>query len=218
MSVFVDTSALMALLDEDDPHHRDASAVLRALSDATDLVTSNYVVVESIALVRRRLDAAAEARLVDDLLPVLRVIWVDDATHRSGMATYGAAGRSASLVDHVSFAIMRNGSINEALAFDADFDREGFQSPKVYDVQRRHTLSETRAPYGTPSESADLVSVAELAARSGRSVNTIQSWRRRHADFPSPSVELAAGPIWLWGDVSAWIQQRPHRTSAAGGR
>lgn len=82
----------------------------------------------------------------------------------------------------------------------------------------RHTLSEAKAPYGPSTEASDLVSVSELAARSGRSVNTIQSWRRRHADFPSPNVELAAGPIWLWGDVSAWIEGRTHRTPAAAGR
>jgi hypothetical protein len=123
--------------------------------------------------------------------------------------------RSDTLVDQVSFVVMRRLDVRTAIAFDADFDREGFRQP---DVQRRHSLSETPAPYGTSHRASDLVSVAELAARSGRSVNTIQSWRRRHADFPAPSVELAAGPIWVWRDVSAWIDQRSPRIAGGASR
>jgi hypothetical protein len=135
--------------------------------------------------------------------------------HAEAVGALLGKGRASSLVDQVSFVLLRRLNVVQAIAFDADFDREGFQRPVV---ERRHTLSESLASDGGPPAASDLVSVSEVAARSGRSVNTIQSWRRRHADFPAPSVELAAGPIWLWSDVGAWIDRRSQRSPGAAGR
>ena len=206
---FVDTSALLALLDDTDAHHLDAAATMRGLDSMTELVTHNYVVIETIALVRRRLGSDVERRLFDDLLPVIRVVWVDAPTHRAAFASYRARGRSASLVDHVSFEVMRATGLEVAFTFDTDFEAEGFKlataSPSV---PRR--LSETPATYAAPAP-PDLVSIAEISARAGRPINTIQSWRRRHRDFPAPLAQLAAGPIWAWSDVKAWIDVRGSR-------
>ena len=68
----VDTSALFALLDAGDSHHASAAAFW-ADPDDEDLVTHAYVVVESVALLRSRLGAAAVLAFVDDLLPAIRV-------------------------------------------------------------------------------------------------------------------------------------------------
>jgi hypothetical protein len=54
----------------------------------------------------------------------------------------------------------------------------------------------------------DLVSISEIAQRAGRSINTIQSWRRRYKRFPKPFTQLAAGPIWDWDEVAGWISSR----------
>lgn len=215
MKVFVDTSGLLAVLDGGDPNHDAATSMLKAALRDGEALTHNYVHVEAEQLVRRRLGAQYAARLFGEVLPALETVWVDEDTHAEAVAALGRKGRASSLVDQVSFVVMRRLQITEAIAFDADFEREGFRRPEA---RPRHTFSEMRAPYLTSPEGADLVSVSELAARSGRSVNTIQSWRRRHADFPAPSVELAAGPIWLWSDVSAWIAQRPQRSGGGVGR
>ena len=66
MSVFVDTSALYALLDEADAHHVESSDALGRLI-GTELVTHAYVVVEACALVGRRLPWPATERLVDGI-------------------------------------------------------------------------------------------------------------------------------------------------------
>ena len=210
MKVFVDTSALLAVLDGDDPNHEAATGMLKAALQEGEAFTHNYVHVEAEQLVRRRLGSAFAARLFDEVLPAIETYWVDEETHAEAVTALIGKGRASSLVDQVSFAVMRKLGIKTAIAFDADFDREGYRRPAL---PRRHALSETRAPYVSSSEASDLVSVAELAARSGRSVNTIQSWRRRHRDFPAPSVELAAGPIWLWSDVRSWIDQRSQGSS-----
>lgn len=212
--MFVDTSALFAVLDGDDRYHDVAPAMLGAALQAGEAFTHNYIHVEAERLVRRRLGAAAAHRLLDELLPAIETIWVEPQVHHEAMAALAGKGRAASLVDEVSFIVMRNEGSERALAFDADFEHAGYRLP---DSPGHHTLSESPAPYMTSRQASDLVSVSELAARSGRSVNTIQSWRRRHADFPAPNVELAAGPIWLWGDVSAWIDRRAQRPTPGSG-
>jgi uncharacterized protein len=210
MRTFVDTSALLAILDARDPNHDRAVELLKASLKGDDLFTHNYIHVEAEQLVRRRLGAEAAARLLDELLPALQTLWVDEDIHAEALQALAGKGRASSLVDQVSFVVMRRLNLETALAFDADFEREGYGQPAI---ERRHTLSEPPAAYGTSADASDLVSVSELALRSGRSVNTIQSWRRRHRDFPAPSVELAAGPIWVWSDVSAWIDRRSQRSA-----
>lgn len=209
MKVFVDTSALLAALDAADRYHREAVAALRHLPSTNELITHNYVHLEAHALVRRRLGREAASDLVDGLLPGIQTIWVDEATHRSAVEAHRADGGSVSLVDQVSFVVMRREGIGAALAFDRDFEARGFLRPPTTAAdEERPRLSESPAPYGAEASATDLVSVAEVAARSGRSVHTIQSWRRRHRDFPAPVASLATGPVWTWPIVERWIRTR----------
>lgn len=129
MSVFADTSALYALLDRDDQFHaaaRDAWAGL--LSQAEPLLTSNYVLVESFALVQGRLGVEALRTLTDDLLPVVAVQWVSEDDHRIAVGGVLAAGRrTLSLVDCASFAVMRRQHLRRAFTFDRHFREQGFE-------------------------------------------------------------------------------------------
>ncbi len=127
MTAFVDTSALYAVLDRDDEAHAAVAPVFRELLDDEWLVTSSYVVVETSALVQSRLGVAAARDLHERLLPALDVSWVEEDVHRAAVAALLAAGRrDVSLVDHVSFELMRRGSISTALAVDAHFAEAGF--------------------------------------------------------------------------------------------
>ena len=127
MSVFVDTSALYALLDEADAHHADAADVLRRLEGA-ELVTHAFVVVEACALVSGRLPWQASERLLDGILPVIDVLAVDADLYGAAMETYRrSASAAVSFVDRTSFAAMRSRGIRRAFAYDDDFAREGFE-------------------------------------------------------------------------------------------
>ena len=127
MSVFVDTSALYPLLDEADDHHAEASDVLRRLV-GTELVTHAFVVVETAALIGRRLPWPASERLIDGILPVLDVEPVDGELYVTALAAYRRSGSAlVSLVDQASFALMRSLGIGRAFAYDDDFAREGFE-------------------------------------------------------------------------------------------
>lgn len=92
------------------------------------LVTHNYVVVEAVALVQRRLGLEAVALLQDALLPVISKAWVERDLHDEALAaTIAAARPEVSLVDRVSFALMRRRGLRRAFAFDAHFEEEGFE-------------------------------------------------------------------------------------------
>ncbi len=131
MTAFVDTSALFALVDEDDENHGAASAILPTLR-GEQLLTHAYVIVETLALVGRRLPWAATERVIDAFLPLIEVIPVDEALHRAASVSYREAGApKVSFVDRTSFAFMRAQSIDRAFAFDDDFARNGFSRTRT---------------------------------------------------------------------------------------
>lgn len=129
MKEFIDTSAFFALLDADDAHRRRARAHLEdVLAAGVDLLTHEYVVVETTALVQRRLGLQALRRLVDDLLPIVEVAWVDESLHGEAREALLAAGRqNVSLVDWTSFLVMRRHGVRRAFTFDPDFGAAGFE-------------------------------------------------------------------------------------------
>jgi predicted nucleic acid-binding protein len=127
--VFVDTSALYAVLDRDDDHHEAAALAWRHLVEGrATLVTSNYVLVEVTALVQHRLGMDAVRALVESMEPALWVEWVgreDHAAAQAGVVT--ANRRGLSLVDCASFVVMRRLGLRRAFAFDDHFVEQGFE-------------------------------------------------------------------------------------------
>ncbi len=105
MSLFIDTSALYALLDGDEPRHADVVSIWLTVNDNERILfTSNYVLVETFALVQRRLGLEAVRSLADVFVPLLQPVWVDEALHAAAVASlFTAAHRRLSLVDCASF-------------------------------------------------------------------------------------------------------------------
>lgn len=128
MRIFIDTSAFYALLDRDDAHHPMAKkAWTELLKAAHTLVTSNYILVETFALLQNRLGIEAERAFHNDVLPLINIEFVASGTHRSGVAALlSASRRDLSLVDCVSFEVMRTSGINTVFAFDKHFKEQGF--------------------------------------------------------------------------------------------
>ena len=128
MSLFVDTSALLAIIDADQLGHREAARAWRELLDRERvLFTSNYVLVETFALAQRRLGFGATRDLANVLVPLLQTLWVDEAVHAAAVGSLIAARRrQLSLVDCASFELMRRNGLTEALALDRDFAEQGF--------------------------------------------------------------------------------------------
>lgn len=129
MTVFVDTSVLYAVLDKNDPRHPDAAEAFEQALDASPLLTHNYVLVEAMALVARRLSLAAVRTLTQELLAPVRVEWVDNALHTAAVsAVLASSAKRPSFVDRVSFELMHRRGVESALALDRDFRSQGFRT------------------------------------------------------------------------------------------
>ena len=130
MALFVDTSALIALLDAADPQHEAVRAVwARSLADQERLVTSNYILVETLAVVQGRFGTSAVHVLLDDVAPVLELHWIDEGLHDAALRGLRAAGRrTLSLVDCTSFELMRALGLRDAFTLDAHFVEQGFSA------------------------------------------------------------------------------------------
>jgi predicted nucleic acid-binding protein len=129
MRIFIDTSAIYALLDRDDIEHKKAKKIWIDLLHSEDiLITSNYVLVESFALIQNRLGIEAVRGFQEDIIPLANIEWVNAETHKSGVsALLAASKRRLSLVDCISFEVMRNLAIKTIFAFDPHFAEQGFQ-------------------------------------------------------------------------------------------
>lgn len=128
MSALIDTSAIIALLDRRQLHHAPALAFLDAIGDDR-LVTNAAIIVETTALIDRRLGAAATNQFVDRLLPTISVFHGTELTHERALAAFraGTGRRRPSLVDCLAFETMRELRIDTAFTFDGGFALAGFK-------------------------------------------------------------------------------------------
>ena len=113
-----------------DEQHRGARRAFETLrAERTPLVTTSLVLVETYALLGRRLGLAAVQAFRAEMAPLAQVVWVDEATFESGLDLLLAAKkRRLSLVDAVSFLVMRQRGLEHAFAFDPHFAAAGFAS------------------------------------------------------------------------------------------
>ncbi len=127
---FVDTSAWYPLLVATHPDHAPLASALRALiRDRRRLVTTNLVVAETHALLLRRAGrptALAFVQTVDEApnLVVRSTRELERAAERDWLVRY--ADQDFSFADAVSFAVMAERRIRDALALDHRFAAAGF--------------------------------------------------------------------------------------------
>jgi predicted nucleic acid-binding protein len=111
----------------DEVCHAAAAAAWRELVTGHEvLVSSSYVSVETVALLQRRLGLEAVEDLHTDIAPLMHVLWVGAEVHQEAITMLlGARHRYLSLVDCVSFVLMRQHQCRAAFAFDRLFVEQG---------------------------------------------------------------------------------------------
>lgn len=126
--IFLDSSVIYAGADERDARCDEANRLIAdAMADGDPIVTHNYVILESLALLHRRLGRASAVRCQEQISQ-FEVTWVDPALHARAFEDFRQRpSRRVSFVDCVSFALMRARGVRKALAFDDDFRAEGFE-------------------------------------------------------------------------------------------
>jgi len=129
MNIFIDTSALLAVLDRSDERHAEAKRIWEEMLKGDDnLICHNYILVETSAVLTRRIGMEAVRVFERDIVPILRLVWVTREIHEAAVGAHLAAGRHAlSLVDCASFEVMRRTGVRTAFAFDPHFEEFGYE-------------------------------------------------------------------------------------------
>lgn len=128
--IFVDTSAFIALADSDDKFHQQASVWWKT-NKLSRLTTTNFVVAETLGWLRYKRGKkiaveVGENLLFSDDLMTIRVERQDE--NKAWKLFNQIEGRGISMIDCISFAVMKRLGIKQAFAFDQDFAIAGFEA------------------------------------------------------------------------------------------
>src|ERR1041385_5757785 len=125
--MFLDTSGLLCLIDRRDAQRADAQVYFAV---STNRISHSYVISEFVALAQTRgvprrlaleyVQAIVETRDIE-------VVWVSEELHKRAIQLLiERLDKEWSLCDAVSFTIMEERGIKEALTTDHHFEQAGF--------------------------------------------------------------------------------------------
>ena len=129
--LFVDTAGWMAIADRSDPIHRDACAARDTwLEQGGRLLTTDYIVDETLTLLRMRLgiDAAERWWQMVSNSSRLKTEWINpQRAERARQWFFKWQDQAFSFTDCTSFVVMQELAVNDALTSDHHFRIAGFQ-------------------------------------------------------------------------------------------
>ena len=131
-AIFVDTGAWVALRYGRDQHHSRAQTLLRRLRDeGLGLVTTEWVLAESVTLLKAR-GAVDHALALGDSSQAGRLGYLAESTperrRRAWELFVRYRERRVGWVDCASFAVMEELGLTQFFGFDEDFTRAGFRA------------------------------------------------------------------------------------------
>jgi uncharacterized protein len=125
--MLLDTSGLMCIHNRTEPSHADA---VRCLNAATRWLTHSYVLAEFVALATtRRMTRAAAFQFLGEIQRSERaeVVYVDQVLHEAAFRLLEQRlDKTWSLCDAVSFVLLEQRQLGEALTTDHHFEQAGF--------------------------------------------------------------------------------------------
>jgi len=128
--VFIDTSAIYALLNLKDENHRKAVNYYENLKKKNAIIiTTNYIIDETYTLLMIRKGQEFAVDFIDKLRITFNVFYVektDDDLAIEILKKY--IDKNFSFIDAMSFHIMKRDKIKTALAFDKHFIQAGFKT------------------------------------------------------------------------------------------
>jgi len=127
MNVFIDTSAIFALLDRDDDFHQQSKEIFfDLLKKDCNFHCTNYILVESFALLQNRLGLKAAKSFQESMIPLFKIFWIDNKIYDMAISNLVIAGKDISLVDYSSFLVIRYLGIDKVFTFDSHFAKQDF--------------------------------------------------------------------------------------------
>lgn len=128
--VLVDTAFAIALLNPDDAHHVVAVALGNQLRGQVRLVITRAVCLEianSMSAPRQRIQTATFLRGMEADPHVEVLPWTEEAYSDALSLFHNRPDKGWSLTDCLSFVVMRERGISDALTTDIHFRQAGFQ-------------------------------------------------------------------------------------------
>ena len=125
--MLIDTSGFFSILSPLDSFHEHANSIHQS---ATHRLIHNYILAELVPLAQvrglpRHLILSTITDILDD--GRFQFVWVDETLHRKATQLLNARrDKTYSLCDAVSFILMGERGIREALTTDRHFEQEGF--------------------------------------------------------------------------------------------
>ena len=124
--LFVDTSAWCAYFDKSDSEHINASEYLEQIT--SPLVTSNYIVDETLTLIRKRIGHKLAIEIGKQFLSgqIAQIIRVTPNDENSALKIFEKySDKDFSFTDCTSFFIIERLKIKNVFAFDINFTQFG---------------------------------------------------------------------------------------------
>jgi predicted nucleic acid-binding protein len=130
--LFVDTAGWMSMADKSDRRHLDFIQIRNEwLEQGGILVTTDYIIDETLTLIRIRLGVAAAEKWWEHVSgsPRLQVEWIGVERAERALGWFFRWGDQAfSFTDCTSFVVMRELSLKLALTGDRHFITAGFET------------------------------------------------------------------------------------------
>jgi uncharacterized protein len=130
-SIFVDSSAWIALFSRRDQHHEEADCAFRAIvASGKRILTTNLILAEihRLLLHRAGIQAAAAALQKIETSRLVEIIFSDHSIHKSAKDWLDQlSAHPISYADAVSFSVMKKAGCREALSYDRHFQIAGFK-------------------------------------------------------------------------------------------
>ncbi|PWB54520.1 MAG: nucleic acid-binding protein [Candidatus Methanoperedenaceae archaeon] len=127
---FLDTAYVLALLNPNDNYHKQARALLISMHSAHEVWITEAVLIEiGNALARSNRTAAAAFINSCYITLNLRVVSVDSSLLKRALDFYNNRGdKEWGLTDCISFIVMTDQGLKEALTTDEHFQQAGFRA------------------------------------------------------------------------------------------
>ncbi len=126
--IFADTSYFVAAIGSRDSHHERAN---RSMHDYMgDVITTDFVILELGNYLRRLRDRSSFAAILQSIRadPQFQIVEASRQLLNRGIELYGnRPDKKWSLTDCISFVVMEELGVTEALTSDVHFEQAGFK-------------------------------------------------------------------------------------------
>jgi len=123
---------MVALEDSDDENHKSAlefrKRLRKSLTPFRTLYTSNYIIDETLTLLKERCGVSVAVSFREDLekSSVVRVLWLEPQVEKEAWRVFKTHGdKGYSFTDCTSFALMDLHAVKNAFTYDGHFRQYG---------------------------------------------------------------------------------------------